>query len=167
MVKFLDVSGYEGIYKINDVGNIYSVRTKKILKPRKSSGYLIVCLSVNNKKNQQLVHRLVAQTFIDNPDNKKTVNHIDGNKMNNSVSNLEWSTQSENSKHAFKNGLNKGYDKTGHKNPNVRLTKEIIENVQLLISKGIKTKVIASLNNISRSTVQRIKYGKIDAGLYI
>jgi hypothetical protein len=167
MVKFLDITGYEGIYKINDIGDVYSVRTKKILKPKKCSGYLMVCLSVNNKKDQQLVHRLVAQTFIDNPDNKKTVNHIDGNKMNNSLSNLEWSTQSENSKHAFRNGLNKSSDKTGYKNPNVKLTKEIIENVQSLISKGVKMKVIASLNNISQVTVQRIKYGKIDIGLYI
>lgn len=71
------------------------------------SGYLCVDIQENGKASKHYLHRLLAQTFIPNPDNKRTVNHIDGNKLNNSLTNLEWSTDSENIKHAYNNGLNR------------------------------------------------------------
>lgn len=71
-------------------------------------GYMIVNLYHNGKQNMCHIHRLVATAFIANPLNKKTVNHIDGNKSNNHVSNLEWATYKENQNHAFDTGLNKG-----------------------------------------------------------
>jgi len=71
------------------------------------NGYCRVTLSVKGKAKSHLVHRLVARTFLRNDENKRTVNHIDGNKQNNNLSNLEWATYSENHKHAFKNGLMK------------------------------------------------------------
>ena len=74
-----------------------------------SHGYYCVTITLKNHKQKVVqVHRLIAQTFIPNPKNKPQVNHKDGNKLNNDVSNLEWVTVQENIVHAFENGLNKG-----------------------------------------------------------
>lgn len=87
-------------YKVSSLGEIYSIRSKKVLKAQKNSnGYLWVQFSVNNKKKNVYIHQLVAQHFIENADGKTIVNHIDGDKTNNNVENLEWVTQSENMKH--------------------------------------------------------------------
>ena len=72
-----------------------------------NSGYYYVCLSNNKIKKHLFVHRIVALEFIDNPKSKEQVNHIDGNKINNCIENLEWLSRSENMKHAYKNGLNR------------------------------------------------------------
>ena len=94
-------------YFVTEEGLIFSSKTNKFLKfSYDQQGYQRVCLYVGNCKNKTIkVHRLVAETFIENVENKKDVNHIDGNKTNNNISNLEWCTRSENIKHAFKNGL--------------------------------------------------------------
>ena len=102
-------------YEISSFGRVRSIerivsfgsKTRciplKILRPLKSSnGYLIIVLrSKGGKYNQNTIHRLVAKAFINNPCNKSTVNHIDGDKMNNKVDNLEWATYSENIKHSY------------------------------------------------------------------
>lgn len=90
-------------YMISNLGNVYSKRNKIILKPYKTrKGYLRIMLS--NRK-RYLVHRLVAQAFISNSNDLPQVNHIDGNKQNNCVNNLEYCTQSENMQHCLKTGL--------------------------------------------------------------
>lgn len=109
-----DVVGYEGMYKVSNLGNIISVRRnyKKgiwYITPFDNGGYLRVSLVVNNKRTNLLVHRIVAEAFIPNPENKDSVNHIDGCKTNNTVENLEWVTKSENIKHAIKIGLRPSY----------------------------------------------------------
>ena len=102
-----DISNYNGIYKINNFGEIrrYSTYCKydnripeyhNIKAHIDKSGYYRVILSKNNKSKNYLVHRLVAQTFISNPNNLPQVNHKDENKMNNNVDNLEWCTRSYN-----------------------------------------------------------------------
>ena len=81
-------------------------RKGKVLKPKVDRyGYKVVTLSKNGKRKSYLVHRLVAMAFIDNPLQKETVNHIDGNKLNNSAENLEWATQKEQKVHAIEMGL--------------------------------------------------------------
>lgn len=116
-----DIKGYENIYQVSNLGRIKTLDKyvnclygqkrlikEKIIKTFKNNnGYFITSLYVNSKSKKFLVHRLVAEAFIPNPDNKPQINHIDGNKENNCVDNLEWVTQSENELHASKFGLTK------------------------------------------------------------
>ena len=91
------IPGYEGLYSAEEDGRIYSHRGDKYLSPGlKKDGYLMVVLYKDENKKNILVHRLVALTFIENPENKYAVDHIDRNKINNSVNNLRWATRSEN-----------------------------------------------------------------------
>lgn len=93
-------------YEVSTKGNIRSKRTNKILKTTiNNAGYKDVKLWDGAKHNHVRIHREVAKAFIDNPYNKREVNHIDGDKLNNNASNLEWCTRSENAKHAIKNKL--------------------------------------------------------------
>ncbi|WP_339165415.1 NUMOD4 domain-containing protein [Siminovitchia sp. FSL W7-1587] len=103
------VKGYEGEYEVSDLGNVRSIKFGKVitLKTFDSKGYKKVSLYLNGKMKHHHVHRLVAEAFIDNPLNKEYVNHKDGVKGNNVLGNLEWVTPSENSIHAYKNGLAK------------------------------------------------------------
>ena len=113
MIEWRPVKGYEGLYEVSNLGQVRSLNYNhtgevKILKLSKyKSGYLKVSLHKNGKQYQKTVHRLVAQAFIPNPGDKTEVNHIDGEKQNNTVDNLEWVTASENTKHAWKTGLSK------------------------------------------------------------
>lgn len=122
---WIDIKGYEGLYKVSNLGKIKSldkqmmvygfqkepiktIRKGKILKPRITRyGYEKVLLTKNNKSKNYFVHRLVAISFIENPNNYNEVNHIDGNKRNNNILNLEWCTHSQNMKHCFDNKLRK------------------------------------------------------------
>ena len=96
MEKWKDINGYEGLYKVSNKGRVKSLnynhtKKEKILKPYiNNCGYEIVCLSKNNTRKQYLIHRLVAEAFIPNPNNYSEVNHINEDKLNNYVNNLEW-----------------------------------------------------------------------------
>lgn len=135
-----DILEYEGYYQVSNTGKIKRLAGKRclnsrILKPGKNKGnYSFVILCKNCKKTSMYIHRLVALSFIPNIENKKEINHIDCNKSNNIVSNLEWCTHKENSKHSFDNGLN-----------TVVRRKDVIEN---------RTKVLRKLSDL---TVKEIK----------
>lgn len=96
-----DIKGFEGLYKISDSGDVLSLRRNIILKPKIDRyGYYAVCL-FNGKNNHKTIHRLVADAFIEKKYGCNVVNHIDCNKLNNCVDNLEWTTISGNTKHCF------------------------------------------------------------------
>lgn len=98
--EWIPIEGYEGYYEISSLGRVYSIRRNIILKNKISpTGYARVNLSVNGIAKHHAVHRLVANAFIKNPDNKPTVNHINENKLDNSVENLEWATNAEQNVH--------------------------------------------------------------------
>jgi len=100
--KYID--GYDNRYQISNTGKVKNLLGERVLSIS-NCGYVRVGLCKNSKIKQESIHRLVAKYFIPNIDNKQFVNHKDGNKLNNSVENLEWVTLSENMKHSYKNGL--------------------------------------------------------------
>lgn len=118
------INGYEGIYSVTMSGRVWAherivnsplpngvSRRSRVggrwLSHHKSSSYLQVVFQVNNRRSMPQVHRLIAEAFIPNPKRLPEVNHIDGDKLNNAIENLEWVTRSENQKHAWKTGLQK------------------------------------------------------------
>lgn len=113
MIK--SVIGYEGLYEVTSDGDIFSVdrytkdgkhlKRKKIKGGKFSNGYEFVCLRKDGVNHNCLKHRIIAESFIPNPNNLPIVNHIDGDKQNNNVNNLEWCTQGYNLKHAIQIGL--------------------------------------------------------------
>ena len=95
-----DIKGYEGLYQISNTGKVKGLKRNKVLKPiLQRSGYYYVDL----QRKRRLVHRLVAEAFIDNPDNLPEVNHKDENKLNNSVENLEWCDSKYNANYGTRN----------------------------------------------------------------
>jgi len=112
---FKDIKGYEGLYQVSNKGNVKSLpkgdgngNRERLLKPeidtRKNTQYCRVTLSKQGKVKRFLVHRLVAEAFLSNDDNKPYINHIDNNGLNNNITNLEWCTQTENMIHSSKQG---------------------------------------------------------------
>lgn len=139
-----DIKGYQGLYQISNLGNVKSLDRKVNAKNNKkrlikgtflklrfnNRNYNIVSLYKNNIQEVRFIHRLVAETFIPNPENKPEVNHIDGDKQNNKIDNLEWCTRTENNKHAWKTGLNKVSDnqkKAAAQSAKKRFSKKIIQ----------------------------------------
>lgn len=105
-----DIQGYEGFYQVSNFGNVRSLKWNhsnqiRLLTPFENDGYKRVGIRKNNVLKNYLIHVLVAKAFIPNPKNKPCVNHMDGNKTNNNVSNLEWVTYSENTIHAKNHNL--------------------------------------------------------------
>lgn len=103
--EWRDVKGYEGLYQVSNFGRVKSLNynrkgIKKIMQAKSGSVYFTICLWSKGVRKVQTVHRLVAEAFIPNPNNLEQINHIDGNKKNNVVSNLEWVTRSENAVHS-------------------------------------------------------------------
>jgi hypothetical protein len=157
---FKDIPGYEGKYQASNLGKIKSLgnnakRSEKILKASlEGSGYEFVNLYKNTERTSLKIHRLVAITFISNPENKKTVNHINGNKLDNNVNNLEWSTYSENLRHAFKIGLNSGIHKSKLKQS------EVLQIKDLLKLKRFSHKEIGKFYGVAHNTISYISSGK-------
>ena len=113
-MNYLNIKGYDDRYRVYEDGTIKSYKILKKTKKKRcfemktflnNKGYKYICLTKNNKRKWELIHRLVARHFIPNPENKPHINHKDGNPKNNHISNLEWVTQSENLLHAYQNKL--------------------------------------------------------------
>ena len=117
-------------------------------------GYLKVCLAKGIKKRWVYIHRLVCEAFIDNPLNKKEINHLDGNKLNNYFTNLEWVTRSENNYHAFRTGLKKG--KRGEDNYSHKLSKKQVEEIRVLKGKRSQRE-LEKIYGVSHSHISKIQ----------
>jgi predicted XRE-type DNA-binding protein len=176
MKEWKDVIGFEGMYVVSNAGDVkglnreiiqrnghpYSVK-EKILKGSvsQSTGYRMVSISGNGSKRLRSVHRLVAESFIENPLNKPEVNHIDGNKLNNNVENLEWCTSAENQAHSYELGLQIAV--FGEKHPNAKLNDSKVAQIRKEYKDGKLQREIAKKFGVSRQTVSDIvnfKYWK-------
>jgi hypothetical protein len=149
------IKNYEN-YQVSNFGNVKSLNfnKEKILKIRTlPTGYCRVNLCKNNNAIDFYIHRLVAEAFIKNMNDYQQVNHIDGNKLNNKMCNLEWCNQSENMLHSYKIGLNK----IGENNSKSKLS----NNDVLEIKNSSLSYIELSKNfNVSKSLICLIKNGK-------
>lgn len=100
MPQTKDIAGYEGLYTVDTLGRVYSVKSERYLAGGALAyGHMVVCLYKNGARKMHAVHRLVAEAFIPNPDGLPIVHHIDENPKNNKAENLQWCTQKENVHH--------------------------------------------------------------------
>lgn len=141
-----DVKGYEGLYKVSNIGNVKSLKFNKSKKQKKlslflRSGYLSCMLCNGKTKKMFHVHRIVADSFIENIENKPCVNHINGIKTDNNYLNLEWVTYSENTKHAYKNNL-------------INITENVIQNGKICNKKHIQKLTIDTFTGIYYDSYQ-------------
>lgn len=161
-----EIAGYDGKYLVSEEGVVYSIRRQgsdgRIITQRpNTSGYMRVDLRKGKEKQSLLVHRIVAEAFIPNPENKKCVNHIDGNKNNNSFSNLEWCSHSENMKHAVAHNLNKHPELRGEKHPRSKLSQKDVKEIKALKNNNISGYDIAEKYNVSSTTIYNIWKEKV------
>ena len=156
-----DIEGYEGLYQISNLGNVKSLERKKIdgrlchekiLKQAKNKcGYLSCEFCKDGVGRRFLIHRIVAQTFLPNPDGKREVNHINGIKTDNRVENLEWNTSKENQLHAYRSGLQ------------IKPTKPIVQYDLngVFIREWVSAKEAATKTNLKRSNICHCCKGRI------
>ena len=154
------IIGFEGLYEIDIQGNVYSI-ARKGTKGGKISlikdEYFEVVLCKDSKMKRFSLHRLIAIHFIENPNNYVQVNHIDGNKFNNDVSNLEWCSNSQNQIHAYKTGLR--ISAHGSKNGNSKLSENDIEEIRKIASSSGRyygRKQLAERYNVSEGHIKDI-----------
>lgn len=173
MVEWKAIKGYEGLYEISNTGVVKALKKRvdsgKCHRTWKShikrygvdnNGYLRVSLSKEGINKTYKVHRLVATAFIPNPLQLPCVNHIDGNKTNNHVSNLEWCTHSENLKHAFKTGLKRN---DGEFNSQSKLTQEDVDHIRAVYKprdKEFSTVALGRKYGVHRKTITGIVTGQ-------
>lgn len=155
-----DVRGYEGFYKVSNFVRVKSFRggRTKILRETKVNGYITSGLyDKNSNMKTWRNHVLVALHFIPNPENKHFVNHIDGDKTNNRVENLEWVTQQENVRHAWANGLSKAV--CGAQNATAKFTEEQIKFIRenyIPYDKNFSGTALAKKFNVHSETIGKI-----------
>lgn len=166
MIVWKPVKGFEGYYEVSNTGLIKSlarvlpqsrrngatfIKTEKIMRSiNHCRGYHAVQLTINKKVSRFLVHRLVAEHFIDRPYGKNQVNHINGVKTDNRVENLEWVTPQENSTHALNLGLmGKGWFKR-------KISPENAKEIRALVNTGVTHKEAGLRYGIAQATVTNI-----------
>lgn len=161
--KWEEIEGTNGNYKISNYGNVLSVRKNILLKHcYGSTSYPVVGISINGTKKQVYIHRLVAFYFIPNPKNKPFVNHINGNRLDYSLGNLEWCTHSENVTHEYimkrRAGKTNMKGLFGKENPNHKKVKMIGDGFEKIIF-GISE--AARIVGGSASHITKVCLGKL------
>jgi len=161
---FLNIENTNGKYKISNNGSV--VKINKKLPPRvlkgsvNCNGYkLISYVTSEGERRQELLHRVLAKHFLNNPENKPCINHKDGNKLNNDLDNLEWCTKAENNQHAYDTGLKEGAKKR-------KVTQFTKDGVLVKVHNSIMS--ASDELGISRATIHRqIKRERKSAGGFV
>lgn len=168
--RWKPIPGYEGKYGVSNRGRVKSLARmrdcngglafmpERIRKQDYAKGYFQLSLLKNAKKRIWKIARLVALAFLPNPENKPQVNHKDGNKRNNRLSNLEWATRSENMKHAYQNGLERAL--AGEENGASVLTNEKATRIREWYADGFSQSKIAEKFGVDQVTVSRVVHHK-------
>ena len=169
-----DINKYVGFYQISNLGRVKSldryvscsdgktrhIEEKILIQTPDKDGYKRVSLTGEDKRRKPIiVHRVLAQHFIPNPLNKPQVNHEDGVKSNNSLSNLSWCTLSENRQHAYNTGLQNSDSRKGAKCNFSTLDDTKVLEIKKLLKDGLTQTKIAELYNITASTISYIHRG--------
>lgn len=176
--EWRDVAGWEGLYQVSNDGRLRacerpipypdgSVKTRRgkeivVTTCIRKRGYTYphVTLRCQGRMQTLRLHRLVAMAFIPNPLNLPMVNHMDGNKRNNSVANLEWTTCSLNHRHSWATGLRSRAYLSGERNQHAKLTYERVTAARLAYRDGATTRGLARANNVSQATMQSALAGR-------
>jgi len=163
------IEGFDN-YTVDKEGNVRSAITGKVLKQQLTKkGYMSVDLYKSGVKAHARVHRLVCKAFLPNPTNKPQVNHIDSNRKNNSVENLEWCTPKENAQHAWgKGGMKTNFHRKGgqpgpHRgedSPSAKLTVEKVVSIRKLLDWGMPPARLGSMFGVSGTAIRKIKTGR-------
>jgi len=164
--KWRDIKGYENYYQVSNIGNVRSLdRTVphpvmgfKKGKPCKQhpnhNGYMRVGLHKLGNREQEFVHKLVGQAFVSNPNSKPQINHIDGDKLNNNVENIEWCTNKENCIHASNLGLRNPV--RGIEHHNAKMNPEKVKDLRKKRDEGWSYKQLCDLFGITKGVVGQI-----------
>lgn len=150
-----DVNNYEGLYLVSNLGRCKDSNGKPIIGYRNNKGYTCVSLTKDRKLKHFLLHRIVAQTFISNQENFSQVNHLDGNKQNNAVSNLEWCNQRQNYDH----GMSKFFYSKNEDHYFAKLTNEKVETIPELYKLGFTRATIAKILEVTDGAIKAIEKG--------
>jgi hypothetical protein len=158
---------YRELYEVSREGKVWSVRSKKYLSPNINcrSGYHSVELYNNYKARRINIHRLVALAFIPNPDGLLEINHIDGDRNNNTVFNLEWTTRSDNCRHAFRIGLSAISKKCREAASRSGLKRRKLSDVQVstireMLANGDTQYAIARKFSVCQKTISNLALGR-------
>lgn len=154
------VVGYEGLYSVDESGNVYSTRYGRLKPQEKNGGYQYVNLWSCGTRRHAYIHRLVAEAFIPNPDNLPEVNHKDCDKTNNHVNNLEWCDRHWNLQHSYDNGLKR----IGENHGSAKLTEDDVREIRALRGKA-SGKEISKMFGIAQCTVSAIQLYRIWKGV--
>ena len=160
MEEFRDLKGFEN-YQISNLGRIYSKKRRTCLKVKRlgNSGYYQVRLSKDGSYVYKNLHRLIAETFIPNPNNLRTVNHINGNKLDNRISNLEWADDSTQQHHAYLTGLK-------HSTQHILSEKEILEVYKKYFENNQSIYSLAKEYNTRKQQIAKLVKGQRHQSLY-
>lgn len=158
---------YEGVYSVSCRGRVRrrkgtpGCRAGRIIRPKKDkAGYLLVNLCMDGKVVTRKVHRLVAEAFIPNPENKPTVNHKNGVKSDNRVENLEWCTPREQNLHAYKVLRRKVGITLGESHGRSTLTENDVRAIRRRLREGFSKTDIGKTFGVSRTVIRQIETGR-------